>query len=107
MDAHPDQSSLLLTSPVMEHPAMDPENFEEEMPFDLERLAYGGFQSIVSYEEWGTKPIESQISPCYDTTNDVDLAVQDTRPVFSTTTEIYHLLRVSTEPISSMHTEST
>ncbi|MFC7202693.1 DUF1428 domain-containing protein [Haloferax namakaokahaiae] len=35
---------------VMEDPAMDPENYEEEMPFDMERMAYGGFKSIVSYE---------------------------------------------------------
>lgn len=36
---------------VMEDPSMDPENFEEEMPFDPERMAYGGFRSIVSYQE--------------------------------------------------------
>ena len=35
---------------VMEDPAMDPENFEEEMPFDTGRMVYGGFRSIVSYE---------------------------------------------------------
>ena len=36
---------------VMEDPSMDPENFEEEMPFDTGRVAYGGFRSIVSHEE--------------------------------------------------------
>ena len=36
---------------VMEDPAMDPENYEEEMPFDAGRMAYGGFRSIVSYED--------------------------------------------------------
>ena len=36
---------------VMDDPAMDPEHFEEEMPFDEERMAYGGSRSIVSYEE--------------------------------------------------------
>ncbi|WP_247002150.1 DUF1428 domain-containing protein [Halosolutus gelatinilyticus] len=36
---------------VMDDPAMDPENYDEEMPVDLERMAYGGFRSIVSYEE--------------------------------------------------------
>ncbi|WP_254547201.1 DUF1428 domain-containing protein [Halomarina pelagica] len=35
---------------VMEDPAMDSENFDEEMPFDTKRMAYGGFRSIVSYE---------------------------------------------------------
>jgi uncharacterized protein YbaA (DUF1428 family) len=35
---------------VMDDPSMDPENFAEEMPFDTERMAYGGFRSIVSYE---------------------------------------------------------
>jgi uncharacterized protein YbaA (DUF1428 family) len=35
---------------VMEDPAMAPENFDEEMPFDMERMAYGGFRSIVSHE---------------------------------------------------------
>jgi uncharacterized protein YbaA (DUF1428 family) len=35
---------------VMEDPAMDPDNFDEEMPFDTERMSYGGFRSIVSYE---------------------------------------------------------
>ena len=35
---------------VMEDPAMDPEQFAEDMPFDTERMAYGGFRSIVSYE---------------------------------------------------------
>lgn len=34
---------------VMEDPAMDPENFDEEMPNDPERMAYGGFRSIVSH----------------------------------------------------------
>lgn len=36
---------------VMEDPAMDPEQFAEEMPFDMERMAYGGFRSIVSDEK--------------------------------------------------------
>ena len=36
---------------VMDDPAMDPENIDEEMPFDMERMSYGGFRSIVSYEE--------------------------------------------------------
>ena len=36
---------------VMDDPAMDPEQFAEEMPFDTERMAYGGFRSIVSYEK--------------------------------------------------------
>ncbi|WP_276255539.1 DUF1428 domain-containing protein [Halomontanus rarus] len=36
---------------VMEDPAMDPDGYEEEMPFDPERMAYGGFRSIVSYED--------------------------------------------------------
>ena len=35
---------------VMEDPRMDPDNSEEEMPFDPERMAYGGFRSIVSHE---------------------------------------------------------
>lgn len=35
---------------VMDDPAMDPEQFAEEMPFDPERMAYGGFCSPVSYE---------------------------------------------------------
>lgn len=35
---------------VMDDPAMDPEQFDEEMPFDPERMAYGGFRSIVSHE---------------------------------------------------------
>lgn len=36
---------------VMDDPAMDPNSFdEEEMPFNPERMAYGGFQSIVSHE---------------------------------------------------------
>lgn len=34
---------------VMEDPAMDPENFDEEMPFDPEHVTYGGFRSIVSH----------------------------------------------------------
>jgi uncharacterized protein YbaA (DUF1428 family) len=36
---------------VMDDPAMDPESFDEEMPFDENRVVYGGFRSIVSYEE--------------------------------------------------------
>ena len=36
---------------VMEDPAMDPENFDEEMPNDPERMAYGGFRSLVSDEQ--------------------------------------------------------
>ncbi|WP_312911821.1 DUF1428 domain-containing protein [Natronosalvus caseinilyticus] len=36
---------------VMDDPTMGPENYEEEMPFDPERMAYGGFRSIVSYED--------------------------------------------------------
>ena len=35
---------------VMEDSAMDPENFEEETPTDPERMAYGGFRSIVHRE---------------------------------------------------------
>ncbi|USZ71406.1 DUF1428 domain-containing protein [Natronosalvus halobius] len=35
---------------VMEESTMDPNSYEEEMPFDPERMAYGGFRSIVSYE---------------------------------------------------------
>jgi uncharacterized protein YbaA (DUF1428 family) len=38
---------------VMEDPSMadmDPEKVAEDMPFDTERMAYGGFRSIVSYE---------------------------------------------------------
>lgn len=35
---------------VMDDPAMDPERFDEEMPFDPELTAYGGFRSVVSYE---------------------------------------------------------
>ncbi len=35
---------------VMDDPAMDRDGYDEEMPFDPERLAYGGFSSIVSYE---------------------------------------------------------
>ncbi|WP_227378832.1 DUF1428 domain-containing protein [Haladaptatus halobius] len=35
---------------VMDNPAMDPDSFDEEMPFDSERMAYGGFRSIVSRE---------------------------------------------------------
>ncbi len=34
---------------VME--AMDAESFDEEMPFDTERMAYGGFRSLVSDEQ--------------------------------------------------------
>lgn len=34
---------------VMDDPAMDPEEFDGEMPFDPERMAYGGFRSLVSY----------------------------------------------------------
>lgn len=36
---------------VMDDPEMDPENFEGEMPFDMERMAMGGFRSIVAYED--------------------------------------------------------
>ncbi|QLG28502.1 DUF1428 domain-containing protein [Halorarum halophilum] len=36
---------------VMEDPAMDPDRSEEEMPFDPERMAYGGFRSIVNYKD--------------------------------------------------------
>jgi uncharacterized protein YbaA (DUF1428 family) len=36
---------------VMDDPAMNPETFDEEMPFDEEHMAYGGFRSIVNYEE--------------------------------------------------------
>ena len=36
---------------VIEDPAMNPENYDGEMPFDPERMAYGGFRSIVSYED--------------------------------------------------------
>lgn len=36
---------------VRDDPAMDPEQFVKEMPFDMERMAYGGFGSIVSYEK--------------------------------------------------------
>lgn len=36
---------------VMKDPAMDPDSYDEEMPFDSERMAYGGFRSIVSYED--------------------------------------------------------
>ncbi|MFC4552794.1 MULTISPECIES: DUF1428 domain-containing protein [Halorussus] len=36
---------------VMDDPAMDPEQFADDMPFDTERMAYGGFRSIVSYED--------------------------------------------------------
>ncbi|WP_114577454.1 DUF1428 domain-containing protein [Saliphagus sp. LR7] len=35
---------------VMDDPAMDPDAFDEEMPFDSERMAYGGFRSIVGHE---------------------------------------------------------
>ncbi|WP_336025499.1 DUF1428 domain-containing protein [Halobellus salinisoli] len=37
---------------VMDDPAMDPNRSdgETEMPFDAERMAYGGFRSLVSYE---------------------------------------------------------
>ncbi|WP_224333856.1 DUF1428 domain-containing protein [Haloprofundus halobius] len=35
---------------VMEDPAMDPDSYDSEMPFDPERMAYGGFRSIVNYE---------------------------------------------------------
>ncbi|MFB9806814.1 DUF1428 domain-containing protein [Haladaptatus pallidirubidus] len=34
---------------VMEDPAMDAENLDEEMPHDPERMTYGGFRSIVSH----------------------------------------------------------
>jgi uncharacterized protein YbaA (DUF1428 family) len=36
---------------VMQDPAMDPDSFDEEIPFDTERMAYGGFRSIVSHEK--------------------------------------------------------
>ncbi|WP_227379589.1 DUF1428 domain-containing protein [Haladaptatus halobius] len=36
---------------VMDDPAMDPDSFDEEMPFNTERMAYGGFRSIVSHEK--------------------------------------------------------
>ena len=36
---------------VFDDPAMDPERFDEGMPFDSECMAYGGFRSIVSYEK--------------------------------------------------------
>ena len=35
---------------VMEDPAMDPDLFDEEMPNDPGRMAYGGFRSIVHHE---------------------------------------------------------
>ena len=35
---------------VMNDPAMNPDRPGEEMPFDPERMAYGGFRSIVSHE---------------------------------------------------------
>lgn len=35
---------------VMDDPAMDPEQFDVEMPFDESRMAYGGFRSLVGYE---------------------------------------------------------
>lgn len=44
--AHRDE----VNAKVMEDPAMDPEQFTEDMPFDPERMAYGGFRSIVSYD---------------------------------------------------------
>ena len=44
--AHRDE----VNAAVMDDPAMDPEGFDGEMPFDPERMAYGGFSSIVSYE---------------------------------------------------------
>lgn len=40
---------------VMDDPAMDPERYAEEMPFDSERMAYGGFRSIVSHESRKTE----------------------------------------------------
>lgn len=37
---------------VMDDPAMnDPERADEPMPFDMERMAYGGFRSIVNHEK--------------------------------------------------------
>ncbi len=36
---------------VMEDPAMGEIGADEEMPFDIERMAQGGFRSIVSYEQ--------------------------------------------------------
>ena len=35
---------------VMDDPAIDSENVEEEMPFDTGRMVYGGFRSIVDHE---------------------------------------------------------
>ncbi|WP_418280923.1 DUF1428 domain-containing protein [Halorubrum sp. DTA98] len=35
---------------VMGDPEMDPDDFDGDMPFDTERMSYGGFRSIVSYE---------------------------------------------------------
>lgn len=35
---------------VMDDPAMDPDAYDEGMPFDPARMAYGGFRSIVSHE---------------------------------------------------------
>lgn len=35
----------------MEEFAMDPNHSDEEIPFDSERMAYGGFRSIVSDEK--------------------------------------------------------
>ncbi len=36
---------------VMMDPEMTPENFnEKDMPFDTKRMAYGGFQAIVSHQ---------------------------------------------------------
>lgn len=39
---------------VMEDPRMsDPEYNHEKMPFDMQRMAYGGFEAIVHYEKGG------------------------------------------------------
>lgn len=38
----------VMQDPAME--AMDPEDSGVEMPFDPERMAYGGFRSIVAYD---------------------------------------------------------
>ncbi len=36
---------------VVEDPAMEQMGHDEEMPFEFERMAQGGFRSIVSYED--------------------------------------------------------
>lgn len=45
--AHRDE----VNAKVMADPAMDPDAFDGEMPFDPNRMAYGGFDSLVSYGE--------------------------------------------------------